>query len=228
MCLRMDNKMNTDEIDILFKNKFDAYYENLGKKRQKEAKYRAFKDIWDIKDDNEEFRRNHLVSLLTKEERKHVMSNGLFIIPYIKDLTVDDIKIWSYQKNQIPSDFLKLNPITNPKIRAAMINYIPAIVWWITPRATDHEIFIAIVRSPIIVTYTSYDWPNLTEYFVHNSLPPISKEMQKWLALALVVSLNREDSIYQKIQSLYHRSHIEQAMSTWGPYWHHILGDKNG
>lgn len=170
----------------------------------KEARHRAWTRVFQSTSDASKI--PNIFDCLTEEERLQIITDEPSVGKYFRNPTPKELSIWLKTYPDIRQDS-PTTIVTNLKSRMMLINYEPVLAWQFTPPPTNYEIFSAVMKAPVAITYVSSTLLKDDDFY-------------KWLSLALVIA-NRADR--RSIDARTHTWEREIAKNTWGNYWNHIL-----
>ena len=207
--------MTTHNIKELFDNtvkNIKATYPNV---LLTHARLDAFFKLWSSRYSlfSDEDSKN-LVKCLTTYELGQVLysTKYLEILPYLKNPTPEVVKIILKRKPNCAT-LSNLEPIKNFKSRRLVLNAVPGYVWYITPPASEHELFVAVMNKPTIMNCQVFRIDNL------------GIDLQvKYLGLAQYLLLNKPEDLLPILQH-YQRKYANVLAQSryWIPYWQHVL-----
>lgn len=166
------------------------------------ARERAIHDVWHGAVLNSNLR-SAMFHILTADERLELIRRNRAAGAHNPNPTKQELIAWFEHDLRNPVGYF-LHPITDKKLRLNIIELRPNYVWNLDPAASDHEIFVAIMRNPLVILQTH---KHLDNY-------------EKWLSLALVIADKKD---IEKIQSHRETRLLDIAENKWRTYWRHLL-----
>jgi hypothetical protein len=142
---------------------------------------------------------------LSQAQKRNNLKWACILFWHLTERSAEDWKI--FLEPEIYTDYdtnrhLKNEKTTDAKVRMTIISHKPELVFHLNPPATDHELFLAISKKPMIARQPQYQ----------------REDWLKWFTLGkLLINDEYKSSLPMR----------KQDFEIWAPYWRHILNISN-